>query len=71
MEIGREYSMVSVYGVGMLKIKPTIVKINISLSHTSTTILESQTEVNKAVNQLLKIFNEENISNDPIFKQIH
>ena len=66
MEIGRENSIISVYGVGKIKTKPNIIRIQVSLSRSATTIHESQVEVNKAAIQLLKIFEEEKIKKDNI-----
>lgn len=56
-------SLISVYGVGNIKIQPNIIIIKIYLSQVSKTLNEAQIEVNKKVNILLKLFEELKIEN--------
>jgi len=51
-------SLISVYGVGNLKVQPNVIYVSITISDTSNTISVAQAEVNKKVNLLLNIFKE-------------
>jgi len=57
MKIEQDSSLISVYGVGTVKIQPNIIRILIELSHTSDTINEAQKVVNKEISLMLNIFN--------------
>jgi len=63
MKIEQNNSIISVYGVGNIKVKPNIIIIRIYLSQVSKTLKEAQLEVNKNVNTLLKLFEELKIEN--------
>jgi len=63
MKIDQNNSIISVYGVGNIKVKPNIIRINFNFSHISKTINEAQIEVNKMVDILLKRTNELCIKN--------
>jgi uncharacterized protein YggE len=63
MKIEHNTSLISVYGVGNIKIQPNIIKIFVKISKTSKTINEAQIEVNKKIKTLLNIFSELNIEN--------
>jgi uncharacterized protein YggE len=63
MKIEQNNSLISVYGVGNIKIQPNIIIIKVYLSQVSKTLKEAQLEVNKNVNKLLKLFEELKIEN--------
>jgi len=63
MENEQKDSLISVYGVGNIKIKPNIIIIKIYLSQVSKTLNEAQIEVNKKVKILLNLFEELKIEN--------
>ena len=63
MKIDQNNSIISVYGVGNIKVQPNIIRINFNFSHISKTINEAQIEVNKMVDTLLNRTNELCIKN--------
>jgi uncharacterized protein YggE len=63
MKTEQNNSLISVYGIGNIKIQPNIIIIKIYLSQISKTLNEAQSEVNKKVNVLSKLFEELKIEN--------
>ncbi|GBU27457.1 hypothetical protein R84B8_00989 [Treponema sp. R8-4-B8] len=69
MKINQENSIISVYGVGNIKIQANIMRITYTFSYIAKTISDAQNEVNKMVDILLKRTNElclNNIQTDKI-----
>ena len=56
--------LISVYGVGKLKIKADTIRLIISISNTCKTVKEAQKNVNKIMNKILKLLSDNKINED-------
>ncbi|MCL1938841.1 MAG: SIMPL domain-containing protein [Candidatus Azobacteroides sp.] len=60
-KVQKNLSVVSVSGIGSVLAQPDMVQMNVNISHTASTTKEAKKAVDQTMQQLLKIFQEENI----------